>query len=195
MDEEVQQQIAVLCIIHAWKWIIVEMCCSVLTIQGANDQSFHLQIRFPHAILICEPDYFCNFSICSHFTEASNICFYRFFFFFFLNLQLNSILSLCLIPTYPVQSSCVLKGWLYSLLLYDFTKLLLPAFEEGKSWPKLSDPRCKPHSGQDLSQSHHQDSSLPFISIHILPAPWCNWKKFMSAQQIFSGHYWGAHSS
>lgn len=89
-----------------------------------------------------------------------------------------------LVPTYPDQSSCVLKGWLYSLLLYDFTEPLLPAFEAGKSWPKLSDPCCKPQSGQDLSQSHHQDSSLSLIPIHILPAPSCNWNNFMSAQQI-----------
>lgn len=123
---------------------------------------------------------FVTFYVCSHSTEARNICFCL-----SLYQQWNSILSSCLIPTYPVQSSCVLKGWLYSLLLYDFTKLLLPAFEAGKSWPKLSDPCCKPHSGQDLSQSHHQDSSLPFTSIRILPAPSCNWKKFMLAQQIF----------
>lgn len=39
-----------------------------------------------------------------------------------------------LVPTYPDQPSCVLKGWLYSLLLYDFTEPLLPAFEAQKSW-------------------------------------------------------------
>lgn len=36
----------------------------------------------------------------------------------------------------------------------------------GKSWPKLSDPCCKPQSGQDLSQSHHQDSSLSYTHPH-----------------------------
>lgn len=38
-----------------------------------------------------------------------------------------------LVPTYPDQPGRVLKGWLYSLLLYDFTEPLLPAFEEQKS--------------------------------------------------------------
>lgn len=94
-----------------------------------------------------------------------------------LDQQWNSILSSCLVPTYPVQSTCVLKGWLYSLLLYDFTEPLLPAFDARKSWPKLSDPYCKPQSGPP--------PGLCLILIHILPAPSRNWKKFMSAQQIF----------
>lgn len=100
-----------------------------------------------------------------------------------------------LVPTYPDQASCVLKGWLYSLLLYDFTAPLLPAFEVQKSWPKLSDLCCKPHSGQDPSRSHHQDSS-PFLSN---PSTFfllrCATETILYRLNRFSGHFWGPHKA
>lgn len=100
-----------------------------------------------------------------------------------------------LVPTYPDQPGCVLKGWLYSLFLYDFTEPLLPAFEAQKSWPKLSDPCCKPQSGQDLSWSHHQDSS-PFLSnqsaFFLLC---CATETILCRLNRFSGHFWGPHKA
>ena len=130
---------------------------------------------------------------CSHSTGAGTICsclpLYQ---------QWNSISSSCLVPTYPVQSSCVLKGWLYSLLFYDFIEPLLPAFEAGKSWPKLSDPCCKPQSGQDLSQS--PPPGLFPLALSHTPGPHSSCS--MQLEQIyvsstdfffFSGHFWGAH--
>lgn len=94
--------------------------------------------------------------------------------------QRKPMSSSCLVPTYPVQSSCVLKGWFDSLLLLAFAGALLPAFEAAKSCPKLSDPCCKLHSGRDLTPLHQRDFSPS-------PAPstfFLRWNKFMSAQQI-----------
>lgn len=100
-----------------------------------------------------------------------------------------------LLPTYPDQPGCVLKGWLYSLFLYDFTEPLLPAFEAQKRWPKLSDPCCKPQSGQDPGWSHHQDSS-PFLSNPSAFFPLCcATETILCRLNRFSGHFWGPHKA
>lgn len=157
----------------------------VLPIKGMHDQPTFSQTKFFNIIFTRQNIYV---PLCSHSTEASTICSYL-----SLYQQWNPIPSSCLVPTYPVQSSCVLKGWLYSLLLYDFTEPLLPAFEAGKSWPKLRDPCCKPQSGQDLSPTTRTLPSLSypstfFLLLHATGTNLCELNRF-------SGHFWGTHKA
>ncbi len=79
---------------------------------------------------------------------------------------------------------CFERVVIFTVIVW-FHRTSPPSLWSREELTKLSDPCCKPQSGQDLSQSHLQDSSLSLIPIHILPAPSCNWNKFMSAQQIF----------
>lgn len=99
-----------------------------------------------------------------------------------------------LTPTYPDQSSCVLKGWLYSQLLYDFAETLLPVFEE---WGRADQSWVIPAVSPSLGKTWVSPTTrilLSFIPICILPAPSCT-ETILCQLNSFSGHIWGAHKA
>lgn len=83
---------------------------------------------------------------------------------------------------------CFERVVIFTVIVW-FHRTSPPSLWSREELTKLSDPCCKPQSGQDLSQSQLQDSSLSLIPICILPAPFTQLEQIYVSSTNFQGTF------